>query len=133
MNNNFNVTMLEELPDLEDINDQNNDILPPEEIERMRKYTKQNYIPPPESGMTFSPPQSHLERGLTGQPSQTQLISPIRHLPSQIEPTCLQISDHIQNCPICMKLYKNDNTVYIIIIIVLVTVIMILLNKILYI
>jgi hypothetical protein len=26
-------------------------------------------------------------------------------------PNCIQIAEHIRDCPICCKFYKNDNTV----------------------
>ena len=30
----------------------------------------------------------------------------------QNSPTCLEISDHITNCPICSKFYNTDKTIY---------------------
>ena len=28
-------------------------------------------------------------------------------------PTCLEIADHVANCPVCSSLYKNDRTMYV--------------------
>jgi hypothetical protein len=46
-------------------------------------------------------------------------------------PSCIQVNDHIKSCPICCKFYKNDNTVYIIIIIVLSIMCILLLKRVL--
>ena len=45
------------------------------------------------------------------------------------ELSCRDVADHITNCPICSKLYKQKRTGYIIAIIVLVIINLILLNK----
>ena len=39
-------------------------------------------------------------------------------LPARIL-SCREISDHIQDCPICIKFYKNDTGIHIIVIVVL--------------
>jgi hypothetical protein len=46
-------------------------------------------------------------------------------------PTCIEISDHVSNCPICCKFYNNDNTIYIIVIIVLTIICLLLLKRVL--
>jgi hypothetical protein len=47
------------------------------------------------------------------------------------EPTCLEMAQHVKNCPICTKFYDNDKTVYIIIIIVLAIICILLLKRVL--
>ena len=47
------------------------------------------------------------------------------------DPTCLELAQHVKNCPICTKFYDNDKTVYIIIIIVLAIVCILLLKRVL--
>ena len=50
----------------------------------------------------------------------------------EIKPnTCLYVSNHIKNCPICSKFYENDKSIYIIIIIILAIVCIILARKVL--
>jgi hypothetical protein len=44
---------------------------------------------------------------------------------------CLSISNHVENCPICRKIYKNDKTVLIIIIVILAILCILLLKKVL--
>ena len=46
-------------------------------------------------------------------------------------PTCLDIAEHIANCPICSKFYNNDKTLYIVSIVVLSIICIILLKKVL--
>jgi len=45
--------------------------------------------------------------------------------------SCIDVSDHCNNCPICSKLYNQDRTVYIIIITILALICFILLKKVL--
>lgn len=44
---------------------------------------------------------------------------------------CVDVLNHAKNCPICMKFYNNDNTVYLIIIAILAVVCILLLKKVL--
>ena len=46
-------------------------------------------------------------------------------------PTCLNVADHIANCPICSKFYNTDNTVYIIVIVILAVICILLLKRVL--
>lgn len=43
--------------------------------------------------------------------------------------TCLDVANHIQNCPICSKFYENDKSMYIVIIIILLIMCIILVKK----
>jgi hypothetical protein len=43
--------------------------------------------------------------------------------------TCIEIAEHVSNCPICSKLYKSDCTIYIIAIVVLAIICILLLKK----
>lgn len=45
--------------------------------------------------------------------------------------SCIDISKHIQECPVCSKFYSNDKTVYIIAIVVLAVVCLLLLKRVL--
>jgi hypothetical protein len=46
-------------------------------------------------------------------------------------PSCIDIAEHIANCPICSKFYNTDKSIYIIAIIVLVILCILLLKKVL--
>ena len=50
---------------------------------------------------------------------------------SQYEPSCIDVCNHINSCPLCSKFYNNDKTAYIIIIIILTVICLLLLKKIL--
>jgi hypothetical protein len=49
---------------------------------------------------------------------------------NQQELSCISISNHIKNCPICSKFYNIDNSIYIICIVLLIIICIILLKKI---
>lgn len=44
---------------------------------------------------------------------------------------CIQVLNHSKSCPICVKLYKSDNTVYLIIIAILSVISILLMKKVL--
>lgn len=47
------------------------------------------------------------------------------------EISCIEISRHISNCPICSKFYENDKSSYVIFIVILIVIIIILFKKVL--
>jgi hypothetical protein len=61
--------------------------------------------------------------------SHIQPIVTENYVPPQ--PTCIQIADHIKDCPICSKFYNNDKTIYIIAICILAIICILLLKKVL--
>ena len=52
------------------------------------------------------------------------------NIPSNSPYSCLDISSHIENCPICSKFYNTDKTIYVITILILIIFCIILLKKI---
>jgi len=46
-------------------------------------------------------------------------------------PSCLDVADHINACPICSRFYNNDKTLYVIAIAVLAIICILLLKKVL--
>jgi hypothetical protein len=98
--------------------------------------------PPPEAGMnpngqnqgvSLGPPsmqQGYVDQGHADQMHQHESVlsseSPLRdegnltkyNMPAGT-PSCLDVAEHIANCPICSKLYNNDKTIYIIAIVIL--------------
>lgn len=43
--------------------------------------------------------------------------------------TCIDVANHIQNCPICSKFYENDKSIYVITIVILLIMCIILVKK----
>jgi len=52
-----------------------------------------------------------------------------RHQKNTNNVSCLHVMEHTSNCPICSKLYKPDNTLYLVIIFILIVAIIILGKK----
>tara|TARA_R110002074_G_scaffold391223_1_gene575751 strand:- start:251 stop:772 length:522 start_codon:yes stop_codon:yes gene_type:complete len=62
---------------------------------------------------------------------EQQSIEPIKTYTMPLNtPNCLEICDHITNCPICSKFYNTDKTIYIISIVVLIIICFCLVGKI---
>jgi len=123
---NRNVTMIAELPDLED--------LEPQIQKHIRVHKKPvdmevvNQQPP----IVQQPPQQQLlpqyqheqQVNYDASQPQTETISPSQYY-------CIDVAKHIQMCPICSRFYHNDKTIYIVIIVVLVLICLMMLKKIL--
>ena len=147
-NNPQNTTSVDELPELEDIEGpqqfQNavrnnykgsrypdgipNGIMPPNS-EKFERFRRNSHLAPEEAGMT---------QAQYNVPQEQYVPQSPEHIPARIEryegntdPTCLQVANHIANCPLCSKYYNNDKTVYIIAIVILTIVCILLLKKIL--
>lgn len=73
---------------------------------------------PPESGMgRMTPPQPiGLQRPATAAPMHAQPVGdmePYEEIPSSSSNiTCREVMDHIQECPICIRIYSSDKTIY---------------------
>ena len=140
MNNNIqNVTPINMLPDLEDLetnlppqqpsdnlyHSQQN-ILSPEQMDKYKKAIRTPHQVPKEAGMTS---ESYYHYGGYEEPYSENKITTY-NMPENT-PSCLEVAEHIVNCPICSQLYKNDRTIYIVIIVILTIVCLLLLKKIL--
>lgn len=122
-------------------------ILPPGESEKFQKYIRSGYAPPPESGMNHMqhgpPSNNHMQHG---PPANNHM----QHGPPEYykegqeggdgfklitmpenSPSCLDVQNHILNCPLCSKFYNNDKTVYVIAIVLLAVISILLLKKVL--
>jgi len=136
------VTMIDELPDLEDM-ERGGSFQPgierqimnrPETYDdRYQKHIRPSYRMNPQSGMEYNNYQNMNNNRLN------QIPSPPPPEPSSPQPepspypyfNCLDISRHIQDCPICTKFYHNDKTVYVLVIVILSIVCLLLLKKVL--
>jgi hypothetical protein len=130
-----NVTYIDDLPDLDDLESGGGfNTQHMEEDYNQPKYQKfirnPGGIPPPhpESGMNNQGGQKQQQNEFFEPPQQKQQAN---MRPISDTPSCLEIHDHIQQCPICSRFYKNDNTVYIIAIVILSIICILLLKKVL--
>lgn len=148
-----NVTPLEMLPDLEDFekNDYSSmNVLPPGEAEKFARYIRGNQHNgiAKQSGMVQNihsvqprhqqQHHQHHHHQYTDkkenydyhiQPEQEDGIKTF-NMPSGT-PSCLDVAEHIANCPICSKFYNTDKTIYIIAIVILSIICILLLKKVL--
>lgn len=133
-----NVTMLNELPELSDVeqnigvgnyaqhsqHSQPGQPHPTEYDAKYQKIIRQSQQIMPEAGMS-----------LYGRPSMESYEQMNAHQPQPIyiprDPTCLEIANHVKECPICSKFYNNDKTIYIILIVILAIISLLLLKKVL--
>lgn len=145
--NKRNVTMIDDLPDLEDLESRPGMHGGPPNMmgvgqhipfqnqgatgsipEKFKKFIRPGMPPPrPESGM--APHRAPPQQTEFFAPPQQQQEAPMR--PPVGSPTCLEIADHVGSCPICSRFYNNDNTVYIIAIVILAIICILLLKKVL--
>ena len=61
----------------------------------------------------------------------SQYTTPNEYLPITTKPNCIDCNEHISNCPICSKFYKNDKIIYIIAIVILAIICILLLKRVL--
>lgn len=123
------VTLIEDLPELEQVEKTENNI----QDDRVRRFLRPGSNIkklPPQSGMYIDSPEMEMQMQI--QPP------PVYHRDEKIVETytppkicCQDVYDHINDCQICKKFYKTDNTVYLIIIAILTLVCALLLKKVL--
>lgn len=130
-----NITYLNELPELDDLEPQqesypseHNDIDTSKYIRNFSKMSPQNEM--------YHRNSNHRNYDLSNSPrQQTELFTPtlpfIQDSSKSLIPSCLDVHGHIVDCPICSKFFKFDGTVYIIVIVLLVIICILLLKKVL--
>ena len=153
---NRNVTYIDELPNLEDLESrsiQNITSQFPEQDDQMvipdkfKKFIRPSMgQPPDQSGMSTNPHQHQHQHQHQyqhqHQPSSQEFFNPpVNHQENTTmeenykmlsnTPSCLDIHSHVLNCPICSRFFKNDNAVYIIAIVVLSIICILLLKRVL--
>lgn len=135
-------TMIDDLPDLDREDRQYDEQQNREEVNRkiMQRNIRPSQTLSPDSGMVAY----HKEEGRQGVPQQFMMpqfmpreganVLP-KETPTDIENAenlrCIDVARHIQNCPVCQKIYHHDKSLYIIIIIILSIVCVLLLKKVL--
>ena len=158
MSRNNNVTMIDDLPYLEELERQSSiNGVPSSELKQISKFIRNTgYNPPMESGMNqnqhrYSKPEPEQYQQPSPQPlppppttmmsspSEQQVIEQNVDLPPPrlhkmhhiLELNCVDVAEHASNCIVCSKLYNTDTTMYIIVIAILLLVVVILFKKIL--
>ena len=147
-------TLIDNLPDLDDLEESNNysgkrlnSNPQAEQPSNMSKFIRnshnrpknmmEEYMEPPSQPMhsSMQPPMNSPMQPPMNSPMQTPMNSPMQtpmqKLNSFGAPTCLEIADHISQCPICSKFYNNDKTLWIISIVILIIICLFLLKKVL--
>jgi hypothetical protein len=142
-----NFTMIDELPDVDDIDDPSI---------KAQKVIRGTHKMVPESGMAnYGHPPGHMQGpgpghiqgppghlGQHGHPNphepivlQNQVIEMQQAPPQQpyydFPHNCIDIARHIHACPICSRFYNNDKTLYIVAIIMLSIICVLLLKRVL--
>ena len=127
------VTFLEDLPELEtlepsmDEQTENNEII-------KRRFLRNHHSPLSQSGMSAQ--QEMMMQGsfpvrseqIQIQRAGAEIIEPVISRPSF---SCQDIYYHIEDCPMCKKFYRSDNTMFLIVIAVLIIICALLLKKVL--
>ena len=144
-------TLIDELPDLDDLEGAgprplqsgvNHQVrhtgagLPPGQEDKYAKFLRQNHPMPSEAGMSARSlrpmemgPQEIQAEAYEEPASPAEDIK--RYAMPEGTPSCLDVAEHIANCPICSKFYNDDKTIYIIAIIVLAVICVLLLKRVL--
>ena len=81
--------------------------------------------------IALPPPSFYEQPVMYEQPMTYQQPQPIQSRYMEREITCIEIANHIKDCPICSKFYNNDQSVYIASIALLVIVCILLFKRIL--
>lgn len=151
-----NVTMIDELPTLDDMESYHSQTYDQEMADRTlyndqaKSKIRNTHMPPPESGMMagYDYPTNGFSREnyhsmnhsqdmyssmqQSQQPMQQSLMD-MTSYPQETTSnvTCVEIAEHVKNCPVCKRLYNPDNTLYIIVIVILAIVCILLIKRIL--
>ena len=126
------VTMIDQLPDLTDLDNNQHAVIPTRE-NNYDKYIRNSHRPLQESGMisnnqNIKEDETFLENNNNFNDVSIQDNNFKKYILPNGSPSCIDVANHIELCPICSRYYKQDNSLYIIVIVVL-SIICILLAK----
>lgn len=147
------VTYIDDLPELDDIENVDGpkpygapirqqlkeskypggDLLPPEGAERYQKFIRGTHQVPHDAGMesmvaAAPPPEFPADQGY-GTDGEL-MVQQRYHLPPG-SPSCIDVANHIEVCPICSRYYKGDKSIYLVAIVVLAVLCLLLLKRVL--
>lgn len=120
MNNGKNITMISELPELEDMDPKIQKHI------RVHKTQTEQYHPQYIESENYNQPPHP--------PPPMRYNKPVYNDVNPVNPlqyNCIDIARHVEQCPICSRFYHCDKTFYIIIIAILAVVCLLLMKKIL--
>ena len=154
-------TMIDDLPDLDDLEGPpphqrainrgqirgsrypGAAMLPNGQEDKFGRFIRQPHGTLPEAGMSSRGPPPHMDGHPMGGPPPDHAVPMLEERYQKPEegaktyampansPSCLDVAEHIANCPICSKFYNDDKSIYIIAIIVLAVICILLLKKVL--
>jgi hypothetical protein len=129
-----NVTYIDDLPELDELEalhgggHQGQTAL--EDRPDTTKFIRTAHRPPNESGMVMSHFQEQHAKPYQEPPLQQP---PSEMIEQYVSPSfnCIDVANHIKDCPICSRFYNNDKTAYVIAIVFLALICVLLLKKVL--
>ena len=89
--------------------------------------TREGNYPPPQKIMHQQSPEEYID----DQVIEVKEMPPLFSRPDPMSFNCVDISMHVQQCPICSKFYNGDKSLYIVVIVILAVVCLLLLKRVL--
>lgn len=134
-----NITYIDDLPDLEDLDSPSmmdashdlNYVNIDNKLDNAEYFIRPHKVQPfMESGMRRAPhSHSNYDHGYNDMHDNSKPLTGSRRRRSRTN--CMDIAEHIGNCPMCSKFYKTDTSLYVISIIILIIICILLAKKIL--
>lgn len=117
------VTMIDQLPDLTDLDNNQHAVHNREIQNNYDKYIRNSHRPLLESGMISNNQNIKEDETFIENNNFNDVSIQDNNLKKYIlphgSPSCIDVANHIELCPICSRYYKQDNSLYIIVIVVL--------------
>jgi hypothetical protein len=149
-----NVTMIDDLPSLDDLEGNSGlSMIPSDNANQINKFIRNGYQPPQEAGMNTKQQQQQQQQQQHKQQQhqqhqqqhqQQQQLPVYEAQPQEIQfyeqpkfakhiehLSCISVAEHANNCIVCSRLYNNDRTGYVIVIILLAIICILLLKRVL--
>ncbi len=103
------------------------DNVPSDKISQVQRFIRTKHPPyeRPESGMT----EGNMYATLSGNVGNSQPSPSTGRDPFSF--SCLDVANHVKDCPICSKFYNNDKSLYIILIVLLSIICVLLIKRVL--
>lgn len=147
---NRNITMIEDLPDLDQLDGHHQtgsmtmQMIPEEKMKQVQRVIRQNdYNPPSESGMTVYRPEMEYNEPTIINNYDIDVIPSSQQSPYMMQQqapapssyihnlSCVDVAEHTISCVVCSRLYQNNANGYIVVIILLSIICILLLKRVL--
>jgi len=128
-----NVTMIDDLPSLDDLEGNSGlSMIPSDNANQINKFIRNGYQPPQEAGMNTRQQQQQQQLPVyEAQPQEIQFYEQPKYAKHIEHLSCISVAEHANNCIVCSRLYNNDRTGYVIVIILLAIICILLLKRVL--